>query len=93
MNEDNFDWSQRSPLLDKNIFMEDKFIVWKSVLYRFLRGAIAGAVSAMVMLNLNGISTFADLKTLGTSLVIAGTVGFVSGGLLAIDKALRVNNN
>ena len=63
--------------------------LYKSVLLRFLRGGLASAVSAMVMFNFNGISTFTDLRTFGSALVLAGTVGFISGGILALDKYFR----
>lgn len=61
----------------------------KSVGMRFVRGAVAGAVASMVAINMGSVNTFSDLKTLGASLIIAGVVGALSGGLLAVDKLMR----
>lgn len=62
----------------------------KSVLFRFLRGGIAGAVSAMLAVSPKIIENFNDLQIWLTALTLAGFVGFVSGSLLAIDKAVRI---
>lgn len=61
----------------------------KSVFYRFLRGAVAGAVASMVVVNVSGVNTFNDLGVFLTSLTLAGIVGGVTGGLLALDKYFR----
>lgn len=62
--------------------------LFKSVGMRFVRGAIAGAVASMVVVNMS-VGTFTDLKVFGASLVIAGIVGGLSGGILAVDKLMR----
>jgi hypothetical protein len=54
---------------------------------RFLRGFFAGGLASVAALLATTvtISNLADLKKLGSSLAIA----FVTGGLLATEKALR----
>lgn len=61
----------------------------KVVFLRFLRGAVAGAVSTMVVINFNGGQSFADLQSFISSLAIAGVVGGITGGLMALDKYFR----
>lgn len=61
--------------------------MYKSVLKRFLKGFLAGGLSSVVVI-LNAdvtISSIADLKQFAISLLLA----FMTGGMLAIDKALR----
>jgi hypothetical protein len=59
------------------------------LLARFLRGALAGAVSNMVVLCGLTINSLGDLKTWGINLGVALVVGAMSGGILALDKFLR----
>lgn len=58
----------------------------KTVLKRFLKGFAAGGVSSMlVVLNSPiGIAGLADFKMLASALLVA----FLTGGLLAIEKAV-----
>jgi len=58
-------------------------------LYRFLRGAVAGAFGAMAMIVPPNIGNYGELSTWVSTLVIAGIVGFITGGLLALDKMYR----
>jgi len=62
----------------------------KSLLYRFIRGAVAGAVSAGITITVAGVNTFADLKSFLGTLTVALIVGAISGLLLAIDKFCRM---
>lgn len=59
----------------------------KIVLKRFLKGFLAGAVSAMITFygsgSIGGWSEFSDW--IG-ALAFAGTMGGIGGGLLALDK-------
>ena len=66
-----------------------KYSLGRGLLFRFLRGAIAGAVSAMLIVNVSGTNTFADLKIFFTALVYSGLIGFVTGGLMTVDKYIR----
>lgn len=61
----------------------------KAVFYRFLRGAVAGAVSTMILIQFNGGHSFSDVQVFLSSLAVAGLVGGVTGGLLALDKYFR----
>lgn len=67
----------------------DLYIKAKLVFFRFLRGAVAGAVSTMVMIQFTGGNSFSDLQAFLSSLAVAGIVGAVTGGLLALDKYFR----
>lgn len=60
----------------------------KSVLLRFVRAGIAGAVSVMlVVVPLSG--TWNQLGTWLSALALAGVAGFINGVLQAVDKYLR----
>ena len=69
--------------------MED-FIVWQSVLKRFLRGALAGAVGSIATISVFGGNSLVDLEAWLTALLISGISGAIAGGVLALDKYLRV---
>jgi hypothetical protein len=56
----------------------------KVLLFRFIRGFVAGAVSSMVVIAFAG-----DLSQWLQALGIAAITGGLTGGLLAIDKAVR----
>lgn len=60
-------------------------IVW----FRFLRGALAGAVSSGATITFAGQNTFADLSHFIATVSVALIVGALTGGILAIDKLLR----
>ncbi len=62
---------------------------YKSVLLRFLRGSVAGAVATMIPLLPQNISEVGNLKDWLMSLGIAGFIGAITGLILAIDKGLR----
>lgn len=59
------------------------------VLLRFLRGACAGAISTMALLIPTNISNYSDIVFWLQALLISGIVGFITGGLLALDKYSR----
>lgn len=62
----------------------------KSVILRFLRGAIAGAVATMIPLLPQDISNVTNIKSWLISLATAAFIGFVTGLILAVDKAVRI---
>lgn len=64
----------------------------KIILARFLRGGSAAALSSMIVITPVGITTFKSLEPWLVSLLLAGIVGFVSGGIQALDKAYRMGN-
>jgi hypothetical protein len=55
---------------------------------RFLRGGIAGAVAAMLMIP---TPVDGDIHDWILELGVAGLVGLITGGLMAIDKVVRMN--
>lgn len=61
----------------------------KSLLLRFIRAFIAGAVSTMVT-TLTFTGNWNDLNAWLSSLALGGIVGGISGLLMAIDKYLRM---
>lgn len=67
----------------------ENFSLGKTLWLRFLRGGIAGAVAAMTALQIAGAHSFADLQAFLYSLGVAGIIGFITGGLLALDKYIR----
>ena len=58
----------------------------KSVLSRFLKGAIAGAVVSMGVVTIKQPLVWTDFMPLLNSLGIAGTYGALVGLLLALQK-------
>jgi len=57
-----------------------------AVVTRFLKGMIAGAVSAMGMVTYNAPSVWSDFKTILNALALAATFGALTGFLLALQK-------
>ena len=57
--------------------------------WRFLKGAFAGAVGTMTLVIPANISNYNELAIWLHTLVIGGVVGFVTGGILALDKLYR----
>lgn len=68
----------------------ENFDLGKTLWLRFLRGAIAGAVSTGTTITFIGGNTFSDLKAFFATLIVSLIVGATTGGLLAIDKFIRV---
>lgn len=58
----------------------------KAILIRFLKGAIAGAVSSMALVTLKQPAVWVDFNLILNSLAIAGTFGAITGLLLAVEK-------
>lgn len=69
--------------------MDQIYSKGKMIAFRFLRGAISGAVSTMVVIQFAGGNSFADVQAFIASLAVAGVVGGITGGLLALDKYFR----
>lgn len=66
----------------------------KGVAMRFLRGAVASAISTMALVVTSvtytqGVTTLFDIQTLLYSLITAGIIGFITGGIMALDKFYR----
>jgi hypothetical protein len=56
---------------------------------RFARGFVAGFVATASTVIIPNISTINDFGSWIYALCLAGLVGAISGGLLALDKAVR----
>lgn len=60
--------------------------MFKSVLIRFLKGAIAGAVASMSVITYQVPMIWSDFYTVLNALAIAGVAGAIGGILLALQK-------
>jgi len=58
----------------------------KSIINRFIKGAIAGAVSSMILVTTQIPQTWTDVHSTLNALAIAGVSGAVTGLLLALQK-------
>lgn len=63
--------------------------MFKMIFARFLRGFIAGAVSAAAILSPVAIQNFENLTNWLLLLLVAVVQGGITGGILALDKYLR----
>jgi hypothetical protein len=59
------------------------------VLLRGLRGFIAGFLSVAVTITISNVTTWGDLGTTLQNIALSGTVGGITGLLLALDKSIR----
>lgn len=59
------------------------------LLKRFIKGAIAGAISMMLTITIPSVLTYPALIDWGATLLVAGIAGAITGLLITIDKALR----
>ena len=71
-----------------------EYNIYKAVGMRFLRGALSGAISTMVVVvgsvsYTQGVTTFLDIQQMLYALGVSGIIGALSGGILALDKAIR----
>lgn len=58
----------------------------KSIIVRFLKGMIAGAVSAMGLVSISQPVVWSDFNAIFMNLGIAGIYGSITGLLLALEK-------
>lgn len=58
----------------------------KSVLKRFAKGFITGAITAMSVVKIASPANFADVTIVLKALVLAGIGGGISGLILAVQK-------
>lgn len=63
---------------------------FKILALRFLRGFIAGAVGSMITVGVFAGVSLNDLKQWLILLGISAIAGGITGGLLALDKATRL---
>jgi hypothetical protein len=70
--------------------MDETFNLAKSVLWRFLRGGIAGAFANAATLTIfTGIDSWTELQTALVFLGLSAFMGFITGSILAVDKFIR----
>ncbi len=65
---------------------KDKKIKVKSILMRFLKGAVSGAITAMGLVQIVQPTNWSDFKSIISSLAMAGSYGAIVGLLLALNK-------
>ena len=58
----------------------------KSIIKRFIKGMLSGAIASMLLVSLVVPSSFGELATIINNLALAGAYGAVTGVLLAIQK-------
>jgi hypothetical protein len=61
----------------------------KSIILRFIRAFVAGAVATMIIIVPLSSGRWEDLGTWLSSLALAGIIGGISGVLQATDKWIR----
>jgi hypothetical protein len=70
--------------------MDETFSLGQSILWRFVRGGIAGAfASAATLTSLMGVQSWTELRTALVFLGLSALIGFITGGILAVDKFIR----
>ena len=67
-------------------------VEFKVLIIRFIRGFIAGAVGSMITVGVFAGTNLTDFQQWISLLIIAAVAGGITGGLLALDKAIRFNN-
>ena len=58
----------------------------KSVANRFLKGGLSGAAASLAVITIKVPTTWSGLSTILVGLTFAIITGFISGGILAIEK-------
>lgn len=66
--------------------MAKKYNVLQAVLKRFLKGFVAGAIAAMLLIVPASTASWADVATWLNALSLAGIFGGLNGLLLAVQK-------
>jgi len=61
-------------------------IKFQSIFNRFLKGAIASAITSMGVVSISQPSVWGEFSTILSSLAIAGVYGGITGLLLALQK-------
>lgn len=72
--------------LDYQNLIKENMSKTQSVLKRFLKGFISGAITAMALIAISVPQDFKQLKLILMSLVFAGIAGGINGLILAIQK-------
>lgn len=65
---------------------QQALLFFKSVAIRFAKGGLAGASAALVAVTIQAPQTWSELSTALIAVSYAAFVGFISGGILALEK-------
>jgi len=65
----------------------------KALLLRFIRGFIAGAIAAMATITISQVTSWQAVIDVLNNLAISAIIGGLSGGILALDKYFRWEDN
>lgn len=60
--------------------------MFKSIITRFLKGTIGGAVASIAMVGLTQPTAWVDFNSMFHSLLLAGAYGALTGLILALQK-------
>lgn len=63
--------------------------MFKTVLMRFLRGALASAITTMGAVSIKQPQIWSDFHSIFTNLGIAAGYGLIVGAILGLDKLAR----
>ena len=65
----------------------------KSLILRFVKGFVSGAITSMIMVTAAAPSNWTELSSIGTILTVSGIFGGLNGLLLSIEKYLGWKEN
>lgn len=69
--------------------MDTEFNLSKSVILRFVRAFAAGFIAVAAATSFTNIQTWGDLQSALAAIALSGTVGGMTGLIMAIDKWIR----
>lgn len=58
----------------------------KSVALRFVKGGLSGSIAALAVITIQAPTTWEALSTALIALIYAVSVGFITGGVMAVEK-------
>jgi len=58
----------------------------KSVATRFVKGGLSGMIAALAAITIQTPTTWTELSTALIAFIYAVVVGFITGGILAVEK-------
>jgi hypothetical protein len=70
--------------------MTKEYVLWKGLLFRFLRGFVSGIIAAgFTFTGFVGVQTWADFKMALSMLLLMCLIGGMTGSFMALDKYIR----
>ncbi len=67
---------------------EIEYPIWKTVLWRFIRAGVSGAIASLLSVQVILQPDLSNLKVYGYTLLAAGLTGFISAAGLALREFL-----